>query len=236
MSPAAALQDLLFPARCLACEILLGRHRLPLLCDSCYTRLAVLGSPWCLLCGIPFAAGADHLCGDCLADDRPFAFARTAFLYREPLVTLIHQLKFGRRLTGLVTLGRLVRDTPAVAALSCPDIIIPVPLHVNRLRQRGFNQSLLLARSCFPGWKNRIVVDILHRIRNTVPQTDLSGSERRQNLKNAFSVSGAERIAGRSILLIDDVVTTGSTIGECSRILRHAGAQRVEVFALARAL
>ncbi len=236
MSLLAALQDVLFPARCLACETLLGRHRLPLLCNSCSGRLVPLASPWCLCCGIPFNAGADHLCGNCLSKNTPFDLVRAAFPYREPLAGLIHQVKFGRRLAGLATLAYLARESPAFSSLATPDMIIPVPLHGSRLRQRGFNQSQLLARHCFPFWKDRIRATGLVRVRNTISQTDLSGKERRKNLKGAFSLCVPDLVAGKSVLLIDDVLTTGSTVSECSRILRIGGARRVEVFTLARAL
>ncbi len=236
MSLLADVQDVLFPARCLACETLLGRYRLPLLCSDCLSRLIPLSSPLCLCCGIPFAAGENHLCGNCLGGNPPFDLVRSAFSYQEPLVTLIHQVKFGRRLTGLSTLGVLVQNSCAVSSLSCPDLILPVPLHGRRLRQRGFNQSLLLARSCFPEWKGRIVAAGLRRLRNTLPQTDLSGKERRKNLKGAFCLNVSCEVAGKTILLLDDVFTTGSTVVECSRILRKAGAARVEVFTPARAL
>jgi len=232
----AGLQDVLFPARCLACDALLGRHRLPLLCSNCASRLVPLVSPLCLCCGIPFAAGKDHLCGNCLPGKSPFDRIRSAFSYQEPMVGLIHQVKFGRRLTGLATLGVLARNSSACSSLSRPDLILPVPLHVRRLRQRGFNQSLLLARACFPAWKDRIAATGLGRVRDTIPQTELSGKERRKNLKGAFCLHVPGGVAGKSILLVDDVLTTGSTVFECSRILQKAGAAGVEVFTLARVL
>ena len=236
MSLFADVQDLLFPARCLACEALLGRHRLPLLCRDCSARLVPLASPLCRCCGTPFATGEDHLCGNCLAGKPPFDLVRSAFSYQEPLTGLIHQVKFGRRLTALATLGLLARNSCACSDLCRPDLILPVPLHVRRLRQRGFNQSLLLARTCFPEWQDRIAAAGLKRIRNTTPQTDLSGRERRKNLKGAFCLNVAGGVAGKKVLLVDDVLTTGSTIAECSRILEKGCAARVEVFTLARAL
>ncbi len=236
MSLFADAQDLLFPARCLSCEALLGRHRLPLLCPDCAARLVPLTSPLCRCCGTPFVAGEDHLCGNCLAGKPSFDLVRSAYSYQEPLVSLIHQVKFGRRLTPLATLGVLGRNSCACSALSLPDLILPVPLHGRRLRQRGFNQSLLLARACFPKWKDRIAANGLKRIRNTTPQTDLSGRERRKNLNGAFCVDIRGGVAGKKVLVVDDVLTTGSTVLECSKILQKACAARVEVFTLARAL
>jgi len=115
-----------------------------------------------------------------------------------------------------------------------PDLIIPVPLHKKRLRQRGFNQALELARLFFPGEKRRIQPTILLRSRWTTPQTGLDGKHRRRNLAGAFQVRDARRVQGQRILLIDDVLTTGSTVNECARVLRQNGAGNVEVLTLAR--
>ncbi len=117
-----------------------------------------------------------------------------------------------------------------------PDIILPVPLHISRLRSRGFNQALLLARVCFPEWQGKIQPDLLHRHKPTIPQTSLSGKARRNNLKGAFSVSDPGLVAGRKILLIDDVFTTGATLNECAKTLSKAGAAEIEAFTLAMAL
>jgi ComF family protein len=116
------------------------------------------------------------------------------------------------------------------------DVIIPVPLHLDRLRWRGFNQSLLLSRSI--GRIHRIRVDpfLLERSRPTVPQTQLKESERRENVKGAFTVATPEQIQERQVLLVDDVYTSGATVAECTKALVRAGAQAVDVFTLARAV
>ncbi|HEB69990.1 MAG TPA: ComF family protein [Desulfobulbus sp.] len=236
MSFLESIKDLLFPPRCLACDRQLDRYRLPLLCPPCCSRLVTIVSPLCDCCGLPFPSGRDHLCGDCLSEEPPFALARASFYYQPPLVSLILQWKFGHRMTGLASMAALARQSPVLADFVSPDVIFPVPLHKRRLRQRGFNQALLLADSCFPRWRNRIVADGLLRTRATVPQVNLDGADRRKNLKGAFALKNPGSIRGKCILLVDDVFTTGSTVRECSRTLQAGGADRVEIFTLARSV
>ena len=236
MSILEGVKDLLFPCRCLACDRQLGRNRLPLLCNTCCSLLSPAVSPLCTCCGLPFFSGEDHLCGDCLQNRFAFDRTRSMFLYQDPVSSLLLQFKFGGRLTGLATLAALAEQAGAGALFKTPDLVLPVPLHIKRLRSRGFNQSLLLARSCFPGWRQKIRTDLLLRHQPTIPQTSLSGRARRNNLKGAFTIHRPQEIAGRDILLVDDVFTTGSTLHECAKTLSRAGAARIEAFTLARAL
>ena len=201
-----AIKNLLFPARCLACKRQLERGRLPQICD------------------------------DCLLDHFAFDRARAMFLYQEPVKSLLLSFKFGGRLTGLATLGALTKQAGVDTLFSEPDLVLPVPLHIRRLRSRGFNQSLLLARTCFPAWRHKIYPDILLRMYATTPQTRLSGKARRTNLNGAFAVPDPQKIKGKRILLIDDIFTTGSTLHECAKILRQAGAKHIDAFTLARAI
>jgi ComF family protein len=166
----------------------------------------------------------------------PFDLARAPFLYHEPIVSLILQWKFGQKLTGLETLAVLAVNSAVFSHFSTPDLIIAVPLYKSRLQERGFNQALMLARSCFPQWRDKLLVDGLRRTRPTTPQTSLSGARRRRNLKGAFTVQSPELVKGKNVLLVDDVFTTGSTVSECSRVLREGGANRIEVFTFAKTL
>jgi ComF family protein len=238
-----AVQELVFPARCLGCEKQLVSAQPPLLCGDCRSGLAIISSPLCTCCGRPFPAGQDgqdhlndHLCGTCLNNHFAFAKARSLFLYQEPISTLLLQLKFGRTLTGLSSMAELMRRMISSSSFQLrePDLVLPVPLHIRRLRSRGFNQSLLLARSCFPDWRAKIRVDLLRRHQPTVPQTRLSGKARRNNLYKAFSVEQPLAVQGKNILLVDDVFTTGSTLHECARVLVEAGAGEVKAFTVAR--
>jgi len=231
----AAVKDLVFPPHCLGCERPLASSRPPLLCPDCLAELAWIRSPRCSCCGLPFDAGGDHLCGDCLAGNFAFDRARSLWRYQPPVSALILALKFKGQLTGIASLARLAAESESLD-LGEPDLILPVPLWLDRLRGRGFNQALVLARGCFPAWRKRIRVQVLARTRATPPQSSLSGEQRRQNLRRAFSLADPSAVAGRRILLVDDVFTTGSTLNECSRILRGAGAARIEAFTLARSL
>jgi len=231
-----AIKNLLFPVRCLTCDRQLGRRRLPQICDDCRPLFSPIVSPLCPGCGKPYQAGEDHFCGDCLRDHFAFDLARAMFLYQEPVKSLLLSFKFGGSLTGLATLGTLTKQSGVDNLFSEPDLVLPVPLHIRRLRSRGFNQSLLLARTCFPGWQNKISPDLLLRLQPTRPQTSLSGKARRTNLKSAFAIPRPLEIRGKRILLVDDIFTTGSTLHECAKILRQAGALQIEAFTLARAL
>lgn len=230
----SACRELVFPPFCLACERRLPSDRLPLLCDDCRTRIPFIRSPICPCCGLPHTGGTDHPCGICLTKPYSFSLARAAVLYHPPVAPLISALKFKGQMTCLTSLARLAVTSPGFRELSKPDLILPVPLHAKRLRQRGFNQSLVLARCCFPGNKGIIDPAALIKIRPTVPQTQLSGTDRRRNVSGSFSVKQPHKVKNKKILLIDDVFTTGSTVNECARTLRRAGAKQVEIFTLAR--
>lgn len=231
----AALKDLVFPPSCLGCERPLDSSRPPLLCSGCRAELAWIRSPRCSCCGLPFVVGADHLCGDCLAGHFAFDLCRSLWRYQPPVSALIRALKFKGQLTGIASLAQLAAESESLG-LGEPDLVVPVPLWRDRLRGRGFNQALVLARGCFPAWRERIRVQVLVRNRPTPPQSSLSGEQRRQNLRRAFSLANPSAVAGRRILLVDDVFTTGSTLNECSRALRAAGVARIEAFTLARSL
>ncbi len=136
----------------------------------------------------------------------------------------------------LPTIAHLVGRTGALTHYLEPDVIVPVPLHVSRLRERQFNQSLLLSRACFKKWRAKIKTNLLIRRYNTTPQSLLSGNERRQNLKGCFELTDNSSLAGKKILLVDDVLTTGSTINECVKVLRRSQPERIEVLVIARSL
>jgi ComF family protein len=231
-----SFQELVFPSFCLACEKRLPCRDLPLLCSDCLPNIEYISSPKCTCCGTPFQTGQDHLCSLCMKNSFAFDLARAAVYYREPVTKLISALKFNGTLTGLATLAQLAQSAPNITNLSEPDLILPVPLHIQRLREREFNQALVIAHACFPANKRKICGDILQRHRATSPQTTLSGIKRRKNLTGAFSLRNQEFVKDKTILLIDDVFTTGSTVHECAKVLKKAGTKRIEVFTLARAL
>jgi ComF family protein len=145
----------------------------------------------------------------------------------------VHRYKYAGDVTLAPVLGRLMAER-------CPltidhDLIVPVPLHAARLRSRGFNQSLLLAHPLARRHRVPIAPFLLARTRETLPQVGLHGRDRRRNIAGAFAIARRARVRDRSILLVDDVYTTGATVNECARVLREAGALRVDVLVLARA-
>lgn len=229
-------QELVFPSCCLECGKRLPCRELPLICSDCLTSVQYTNSPQCTCCGIPFEAGQDHLCELCLKKNYAFDLARVAMHYQEPVTSLISSLKFNGSLSGLSTLAQLAISSTGIKELSVPDVIVPVPLHIRRLRERKFNQAVLISHSCFPNYKEQIKSNILVRHRATSPQTGLNGNERRKNLSGAFSLKDMKQIKGKSVLLVDDVFTTGQTAHECAKVLKKAGAKRIEVFTLARAV
>ena len=182
-------------------------------------------------------AGADHICGGCLSSRRHFDAARAALVYEGAGRELIHAFKYRnkthlRRPLALMTVERL----SAFIASQAPELIVPVPLHRKRLRSRGFNQALLLGEIFSSHWKIPLERYNLRRIRWTEPQVNLSACDRRSNVKGAFSIKDSSRICGRRVLLVDDVLTTGSTVEECAVLLKSAGAVEVTVITVARAL
>jgi ComF family protein len=155
-------------------------------------------------------------------------------VYNETAARAIVGLKFGGRKAALATFGKLKEQSRVIRDLVIPDAIIPVPLHTNRLRRRGFNQSLLLALAFFPDQRRKIKKTALLRQRDTISQTGLDGAARRRNMRDAFVVSRPEEVSGKKIVLVDDVFTTGTTVNECARALKQAGAAQVDIFTLAR--
>jgi ComF family protein len=211
------------------------------LCDACRAGILPVESPLCPCCGIPFRGrvGVDHLCGRCLEEPPAFHQARAALLYARTTVDLIHALKYRGRLELARPLGRLLRSTYD-RRCEPVDLIVPVPLHAARMRQRGFNQADLLVRrwggSSRDGAGPPVAPDVLQRTRPTAPQFGLGRSEREANIRGAFEVRCPDAVEDRRILLVDDVLTTGSTAEECARRLLHCGAAQVDVLTVARVL
>ncbi len=229
-----SLLDFFFPRFCLFC----GESAEPVpgavVCTSCQTQVRRLAPPFCRQCGAPFEScgASEDICRDCLAEPPPFARARAALYYEGPAQEAIHRLKYQRQMVFARPLKMWLAASPAGCELAAAaDLLLPVPLHPQRLRQRGFNQSLLLAQA-FPG--RPLVRNLLERHRQTSPQVDLDGQARRENIRDAFGVRDPGAVAGKKVLVIDDVFTTGATVSECARVLLAAGAARVEVLTVAR--
>ena len=216
-------------------------------CPDCIRSFTAISSPICSCCGIMFKSrhGQDHLCGDCITQPKEFGIARAAVAYDPQLLTVMHRFKYSGKIQLAGPLGGLLRD--AYMRYWDPeeiDLILPVPLHAIKFRKRGFNQAYLLIRS----WKSNSIpmtakvfdiqvnTDVLIRSTATLPQTGLGRQQRLKNIKNAFSVRSPEKVIAKKVLLIDDVYTTGATANECARVLLKAGAERVDVLTVARAM
>lgn len=259
-----AVQDalaLLLPFRCAACGRLAAAAsmdaamaaadrngadtaRTPLmrlLCPACRDTVLPVTTPLCSHCGRPFpeTTGDDHPCGDCLGGDFGLEKMRAAAVYQGALVSLVRQLKYHQA----VHLADAMR--PWLLAVyqrhwpgSTVDLVVPVPLHRRRLRQRGYNQSWLLARAVFgksgAAPAPRLRDDVLVRVRDTPSQTGLTRDQRRRNMLGAFTVPMRPAVTDRHVLVVDDVVTTGETMAACAGVLLSAGARRVDALSMAR--
>ncbi len=210
-------------------------------CAPCLAGIDRLREPLCAVCGIP--VGADGAwCGRCSAAPPHFGRARAIAAYRDGVAedagvigSIIRRHKYGldqslsRALAECLGTGLPLGDSDY-------DLIIPVPLHRSRLRWRGFNQAAMLGATVARRLARPLDLTNLTRLRATPPQTARDRRERRQNIHNAFAVRRPARVANRSVLLVDDVMTTGATADECARTLLRAGARRVDVLTLARVL
>jgi len=258
-----------FPDRCLVCsdffhhelkeekvftelltadEQIVFQHLLsPFLCASCLNEYSPVRPPVCLHCGIMFKSriGGNRVCGSCLKHPKKVSIACSPGIYEKTFRSLIHKFKYEGKIQLATPLGMLL--------FSCfikywrnnePDVIIPVPLHIKRFRERGFNQAFLLIRDfCMlsekagiinPSWV--IEKNVLVKNKKTDAQTGLDRKTRKTNVKNAFTLKQPEKIYKKRILIVDDVYTTGATIEECAGVLLREGAEKVEVLTLARAV
>lgn len=219
----------------------------PWLCSACLLDYLPVRSPFCPKCGITYPAGkgVDHFCARCLSQPGPYGIARAAGVYDRSLMNLIHALKYQGKTQLALPLGRLLLT--AFLWYWNPDqvdALLPVPLHLKRMRRRGFNQVYLLLKN-WQRWADRdhpglslppVEHLILNRRRWTEPQIGLDRRQRRINLKGAFTVVSPATVQGARLVVVDDVFTTGSTAAECCLALLAHGARRVDVLTLARAV
>jgi len=224
----ARLQRWLLPLRCLLCGAP-GANGADL-CADCASELPRNVS-CCARCALPLALPA-ALCGECQRRLPPWDAAWAPFRYAWPLDRLESRFKFGRDLAAGRVLAAQWQTQPRT--LELPALILPVPLHQGRLRQRGYNQALELAAPLAKAFGVLIRPDLLQRIRATPAQTELDAVTRRRNLRGAFALREGATLPAH-VAIVDDVMTTGATLAECARVLRRAGVQRIDVWALARA-
>ncbi len=229
--------DLLLPPRCLACENPVERQGL--LCAECFPRHRFITAPMCRRCGVPFAhpgeAGPEGLCAACLAHPPVFGRARAVWRYDAASRDVILPLKHADRTELAPALGRLMAAAGR-ELLDGADLLVPVPLHYRRLVARRYNQAALLARTVGRIARVTVVPDLLRRVRATPSLGELGAAERAAVVAGTIAVAPRHRarLAGRRVVLIDDVLTSGATANECARVLLAAGAASVDVLAVAR--
>jgi ComF family protein len=227
--------DLALPPICVACGAQISIHGL--LCPKCWSKVTFIRPPVCDRLGLPlpFAEGERPLSSAALANPPAFDRARAAAHYDGVMRDLIHGMKFLDRHEGTRLFGCLLASASR-ELLPGVDVIMPTPLYWRRLARRRFNQAALLARAL--GRETALPVELLalRRTRPTASQVGLGSAERRRNVEGAFAVAPrhAHKVAGRHVLLVDDVMTTGATAGACATALKLAGARVVDVVALAR--
>ena len=216
------------------------------LCPICAHQFRPTETPCCVHCGLMFVSreGRDHVCGECLQSQHFFGMARSVGVYDQVLMAVIHRFKYRHRVNLARPLSLLLLHTYCRFWHEHPmDLVVPVPLYRHRFRERGYNQAYLLLRP----WKEAnwqqalpkplaISRNILMRRRQTAPQTGLGRQDRKRNVSKAFGLKNGDQVKGKKILLMDDVYTTGATVNECARVIRQAGAERVDVLTLARAI
>ncbi|MGH8311647.1 MAG: double zinc ribbon domain-containing protein [Gammaproteobacteria bacterium] len=223
--------DLLYPPFCLLCGQ--RSHTARELCAACGRDLS-----WnrhaCPRCAAPTTVeSGTALCGQCLKSPPPWDSAASPLLYAWPLDQLLQRFKFNNDLATGRLLGELLADFLAAGHTAKPELLIPVPLHVERLRERGFNQALELARPVSRRLHLTIAHDLCVRVKHTQVQSKLDAAERHRNLRDAFVVRRS--LQGANVAVLDDVVTTGATVTALSKTLHQAGAATVQVWSLARA-
>lgn len=232
---ATGLADLALPAQCLACQRYVARQGG--LCPTCWSDLRLIEKPYCVQLGIPFAydLGANALSAEAIADPPPFDRLRAVARFDTVARSLIHGLKYRDRTELARWMGAWMARAGEDVVTEA-DLVVPVPLHRWRLWRRRFNQSAVLARALADTASIRLASMALLRVRSTAQQVGLSANERDRNVRGAFRVASAmlPEIAGRRVLLVDDVYTTGATARAATRALLRAGAAGVDVMVFAR--
>lgn len=222
--------DAIYPPRCAGCA-LVGNDGW---CEGCAAQIEFVALPVCKRCGTPLSP--QEFCASCRANPLVVEAVRAAAHYRGVVQAAIHRCKYGKRPTVAPALADLLVtgwQSPLTEPLHSAEVVVPMPIHPQRERERGFNQSLLIASHFCQRTGLKLVHGVLERVVYHRPQVGLDANERRQNVRDAFRMVQSQQVAGKSVLLIDDVWTTGSTLNEAAKALLSAGAARVFAYTVA---
>ncbi|MGU3390689.1 ComF family protein [Sphingomonas sp. M1A8_2b] len=232
IGPLRRILGLALPPRCAGCGVPVGEdHRF---CALCWMGLRFLGPPWCARCNRPFAfdRGEGAVCAPCLAEPPRHAGVRAAVAYGPIASSLVLRLKYGGRIAFAETMARHMHRLLPDGV----DLLVPVPLHRSRIWSRGFNQAALIAGAVANLSGVAHDRDVLVRPRRTLVLRGLGGKARAKAVSGAFAIVGPDRVRGQSIVLVDDVYTSGATADGCTRALLRAGARSVTILCWARVL
>jgi ComF family protein len=225
-----AVVDYALPSRCAGCgEVIEDADAF---CPPCWNRMEWLGNEGCARCGLPLLSTEADSCGRCLAEPPRLHRIRAAVGYDELPRAIALNLKYGRKVGLARTMARYM--APLRDSWDDDVLLIPVPLHRWRLWSRGFNQSVLVARELGRIWRKPTSHNMLRRIKRTQPLKGMTHSQRRKAVAGAFAVWDGRELCGKTVVLIDDVLTSGSTAEACAKVLQQAGAARVELICWAR--
>jgi ComF family protein len=235
---AKLIELLVFPSACRLCAASLDETGERIVCRDCLGRLVPRQGPVCPVCGrFLESAGEEHPCGRCLEARPDFSLHRSCGAYAGTLKDIVLLFKYRKCAPLSRPLARFADDSLGSERLlwEGADFLVPVPLHRARRRDRGFNQSRLLARDLAKLRGMKVLGGALVKARNAPPQAGLRAADRERNVVGAYTVRRPDRIRGRTLILVDDVTTTGATLRECARVLMEVGAKEVRAITLAQA-
>ena len=224
--------DFTLPPRCGGCGTIVDD--VDSFCADCWKQLEFLGAGGCSRCGLPLKATDIETCAVCLAKPPRLDRIRAAVAYGDISRSITMRLKYGRKVALARTMSRYMQ--PLLGDLPGDTVFVPVPLHRSRLWRRGFNQSAIVARELSRRTGYGVEIDALKRVRATPPLKGLNMLQRRRTVAGAFRTNRQAELRGRNIVLVDDVLTTGSTANACARVLKRAGAARVDLVSWARVI
>lgn len=232
----AKLFDVLLPPRCTRCgKIISDNHSL---CADCFNEINFISQPYCAKCGHPFEEAPQNknmLCGACMKKVKtPFRLSRSAMQYDDASKNMILSFKFMDKTENAAAFAKWLKLAGADIFREGVDVIVPIPLHYTRLLKRRYNQSALIAKELSKITGIRVDYTSVVRHIKTRPQVEFSGHARIKNVKDAFQVKYPEKLKGKRVVLIDDVMTTGSTLKECALAMKKAGVKSVDTLTVAR--